>query len=86
MVDKLGRRWTMISGAIGMAVCQLIVAITGTIIGQGDPAGQKVLVAFVCIYSAYSFPFIRPRPQGRTTLPVIPRPPTFPVSFRTHAP
>jgi len=53
MVDKLGRRWTMISGAIGMAVCQLIVAITGTIIGQGDPAGQKVLVAFVCIYIAF---------------------------------
>lgn len=50
-VDKLGRRKTMIFGAAGMAVCQLIVAAVGTAIGTtGNPAGQKVLVAFVCIY------------------------------------
>lgn len=52
-VDKLGRRKTMIYGAFGMAVCQLIVAATGTAIGTGNPAGQKVLVAFVCIYIAH---------------------------------
>jgi SP family sugar:H+ symporter-like MFS transporter len=43
----------MITGAIGMCVCQIIVAATGTAIGTGNPAGQKVLVAFVCIYIAF---------------------------------
>lgn len=52
-VDKLGRRQTMIWGAVGMAVCQLIVAITGTAVSTGNEAGQKVLVAFVCIYIAF---------------------------------
>ncbi|GAA5828528.1 hypothetical protein JCM11251_000836 [Rhodosporidiobolus azoricus] len=52
-VDKLGRRKTMIYGAAGMAVCQLIVAATGTAIGSGNPAGQKVLVAFVCLFIAH---------------------------------
>ncbi|GAA6010161.1 hypothetical protein JCM10207_005645 [Rhodosporidiobolus poonsookiae] len=52
-VDKLGRRKTMIYGAAGMAVCQLIVAATGTAIGNGNPAGQKVLVAFVCLFIAH---------------------------------
>ncbi|GAA5851862.1 hypothetical protein JCM8547_000080 [Rhodosporidiobolus lusitaniae] len=52
-VDKLGRRKTMIFGAVGMAASQLIVAIVGTAIGSGNPAGQKVLVAFVCIFIAF---------------------------------
>lgn len=33
-----------------MCVCQFIVAIIGTVIGTSDPAGQKALIAFVCIY------------------------------------
>ncbi|GAA5851875.1 hypothetical protein JCM8547_000084 [Rhodosporidiobolus lusitaniae] len=51
--DKLGRRKTMIFGAVGMAASQLIIAIIGTAIGSGDPAGQKVRVAFVCIFVAF---------------------------------
>ena len=49
-VDRAGRRFLLLLGAAVMAVSQFIVAITGTIIGDGDPAGQKCLVAFVCIF------------------------------------
>jgi len=50
LVEKWGRRNLLLFGAIGMAVCQFIVAITGTVIGTAPGAGQQVLVAFVCIY------------------------------------
>ena len=49
LVEKWGRRPLLLFGAIGMFVCQYIVAIVGT----ADPSSQvanKVLIAFVCIY------------------------------------
>ncbi|KAG5913311.1 hypothetical protein E4U42_001294 [Claviceps africana] len=59
MTDKWGRRPLLLLGAIGMAVSQLIVAISGTL-SSGQTAegvvtvtsltGQKVAVAFSCIY------------------------------------
>ncbi|BGP57103.1 hypothetical protein JCM8202_000545 [Rhodotorula sphaerocarpa] len=52
-VDKLGRRYTTMYGSIGMAVSQLIVAITGAAVSANNEAGQKVLVAFVCIFIAH---------------------------------
>lgn len=47
-VEKLGRRQLLLIGAAGMGLCQLIVAIVGTV----DPgsSGQKTLVAFVCLF------------------------------------
>ena len=50
LVEKWGRRPLLLTGAIGMCVCQFIVAIIGTVIGTKDPAGQKALIAFVCFY------------------------------------
>jgi SP family sugar:H+ symporter-like MFS transporter len=50
MVEKLGRRNLLLFGAVGMAVCQFIVAITGTVVGTGNPSAQSAMVAFVCIY------------------------------------
>jgi sugar porter (SP) family MFS transporter len=50
MVEKLGRRNLLLLGAIGMCVCQYIVAITGTVAGTTDVAAQKAAIAFVCIY------------------------------------
>ncbi|KAK4990539.1 hypothetical protein LTR28_001449, partial [Elasticomyces elasticus] len=50
MVEKLGRRNLLLLGAIGMAVCQFIVAITGTVSGTTNKAAQQVAIAFVCIY------------------------------------
>ncbi|TPX17355.1 uncharacterized protein E0L32_012184 [Thyridium curvatum] len=58
-IDKWGRRPLLLWGAVGMAVSQLIVAVTGTVstgqLDNGDIfvknlAGQKVAVAFTCIY------------------------------------
>jgi SP family sugar:H+ symporter-like MFS transporter len=50
MVEKLGRRNLLLMGAIGMCVCQYIVAITGTVSGSTDVGAQKAAIAFVCIY------------------------------------
>ncbi|OCK75803.1 high affinity glucose transporter RGT2 [Lepidopterella palustris CBS 459.81] len=50
LVEKWGRRNLLLFGAIGMAVCQLIVAFTGTFAGTTNLAAQRVLIAFVCSY------------------------------------
>ncbi|KIJ55360.1 hypothetical protein M422DRAFT_23957 [Sphaerobolus stellatus SS14] len=62
LVDKAGRRNLLLWGALGMLVCEYIVAIVGVTVGQAGvtdgsravnlPA-QKVLVAFTCIYIAF---------------------------------
>jgi MFS family permease len=49
-VDKLGRRSLLLYGAAAMCVSQLIVAIVGTVIDDTNKAGNKVLIAFVCIF------------------------------------
>ncbi|WWC65534.1 uncharacterized protein I303_108152 [Kwoniella dejecticola CBS 10117] len=51
--DRVGRRPLMMYGAAGMAVSQLIVAAVGVAVSQANQAGQKVLVAFCCIYIAH---------------------------------
>ncbi|KAF2270377.1 general substrate transporter [Lojkania enalia] len=50
LVEKWGRRNLLLFGAIGMAVCQFIVAITGTVAGTENMSAQRALIAFVCIY------------------------------------
>ena len=53
LMDKLGRRYILIIGAAGMLLCEYIVAIVGTIVGESNDAAQKTLIAFVCIYIAF---------------------------------
>lgn len=50
LVEKMGRRNLLLMGAAGMAVCQFIVAITGTTAGTTDLPAQQAAIAFVCIY------------------------------------
>ncbi|KAF2235072.1 general substrate transporter [Viridothelium virens] len=50
MVEKWGRRPLLLFGAIGMAVCQFIVAGVGTGYGTENLPAQRALIAFVCIY------------------------------------
>jgi len=50
LVEKMGRRNLLLMGAIGMCVCQFIVAITGTASTFSNIAAQKAAIAFVCIY------------------------------------
>ncbi|KAK7056352.1 Plasma membrane low glucose sensor [Paramarasmius palmivorus] len=51
-VERFGRRTLLLIGAIGMCVCEYLVAIIGVTISVENQAGQKVLIAFVCIYIA----------------------------------
>ncbi|KDE03657.1 hypothetical protein MVLG_05847 [Microbotryum lychnidis-dioicae p1A1 Lamole] len=53
LVDRAGRRNMLLYGAIGMFVCQFIVAAVGISVSQDNLAGQRVLIAFVCIYIAH---------------------------------
>ncbi|KAF2756000.1 general substrate transporter [Pseudovirgaria hyperparasitica] len=50
LVEKMGRRNLLLMGAIGMCVCQYIVAITGTVAGTTNQAAQNTAIAFVCFY------------------------------------
>lgn len=50
MVEAWGRRRLLMFGAIGMSVCQFIVAITGTVKPNDGGSAGKTLIAFVCIY------------------------------------
>ncbi|KAL1303110.1 hypothetical protein AAFC00_006548 [Neodothiora populina] len=50
LVEKMGRRNLLLMGAVGMCVCEFIVAITGTVAGTTDLAAQNAAIAFVCIY------------------------------------
>jgi len=52
-VERFGRRRLLLVGAIGMCICEFLVAIVGVTISTSNTAGQKVLVAFVCIYIAF---------------------------------
>lgn len=48
-VERFGRRPLLIWGALGMVVCQFIIAIAGTVNGA-NPATVKAEIAFICIY------------------------------------
>lgn len=50
LVEAWGRRPLLLFGAIGMAVCQFIVAGVGTGVGIENIVAQQALIAFVCIY------------------------------------
>ncbi|EGN96652.1 hypothetical protein SERLA73DRAFT_140303 [Serpula lacrymans var. lacrymans S7.3] len=52
-VERFGRRRLLIIGAIGMTVCEFIIAIVGVTVPTANKSGQNVLVAFVCIYIAF---------------------------------
>ncbi|KAE8447451.1 hypothetical protein EG329_010724 [Mollisiaceae sp. DMI_Dod_QoI] len=48
-IERFGRRKLLITGAMGMTICELIVAIIGTVLPNAHVA-QNVLITFVCIY------------------------------------
>ncbi|KAK8184886.1 general substrate transporter [Phyllosticta capitalensis] len=48
-IEKIGRRPLLIYGALGMLVCEFIVAIVGTA-AAGSHSANIVLIVFVCIY------------------------------------
>jgi MFS transporter, SP family, sugar:H+ symporter len=48
-IEKFGRRTLLIWGALGMVICQFIVAIAGTVDGSNQLT-VKAEIAFICIY------------------------------------
>ncbi|KAF1840196.1 general substrate transporter [Cucurbitaria berberidis CBS 394.84] len=48
-IEKFGRRMLLIYGAIGMLVCEFIIAIVGTV-DEGSKAANTCLIVFTCIY------------------------------------
>lgn len=48
-IEYFGRRPLLIWGALGMVICQFIVAIVGTATHQ-DKADVSAMIAFICIY------------------------------------
>ncbi|EMD38912.1 hypothetical protein CERSUDRAFT_112620 [Gelatoporia subvermispora B] len=51
-VERFGRRSLLLWGAAVMCICEYIVAIVGVTISVENQAGQKALIALVCIYIA----------------------------------
>lgn len=48
-IEKFGRRPLLIWGAIGMTICEFIVAIVGTA-DASSQAANYCLIVFVCVY------------------------------------
>ena len=80
-IDKWGRRPLLFWGAIGMTVCQLIVAVTGTTTTSQTSAGvvfstnipaQRASIAFVCIYIFFfASTWVRSPPYPPSTFPKV---------------
>jgi len=51
-IEKVGRRHLLLIGAAGMLVCEYLIAVIGVTISTSNIAGQRVLIALVCIYIA----------------------------------
>jgi SP family sugar:H+ symporter-like MFS transporter len=52
-VERFGRRRLLLVGAIGMTVCEYIIAIIGSTTSQGNQSAQSAEVALVCFYIAF---------------------------------
>ncbi|KAK9233908.1 general substrate transporter [Lipomyces kononenkoae] len=48
-IEKFGRRPLMIWGALGMLLCEFVVAIVG-VICKDNPSAIKAMITFICIY------------------------------------
>jgi sugar porter (SP) family MFS transporter len=52
-VERFGRRRLLLVGAVGMTVCEFIIAIIGSATSSSNQSAQSTLVAFVCFYIAF---------------------------------
>jgi MFS family permease len=48
-MEKIGRRPLLLWGALGMVICQFIVAIAGTVDGNNSQT-VSAQISFICIY------------------------------------
>ena len=52
-VERFGRRRLLLVGAVGMTVCEFIIAIIGSTTSLTNRSAQSAEVAFVCFYIAF---------------------------------
>jgi len=52
-VERFGRRRLLLVGAVGMTICEFIIAIVGSTTSASNQSAQSAEVAFVCIYIAF---------------------------------
>jgi len=52
-VERFGRRRLLLVGAVGMTVCEYIIAIIGSTVPQTQKSAQSAEVALVCFYIAF---------------------------------
>jgi SP family sugar:H+ symporter-like MFS transporter len=52
-VERFGRRRLLLVGAVGMTICEYIIAIIGSATSASNQSAQSAEVAFVCIYIAF---------------------------------
>ena len=52
-VDKIGRKPILIVGAVGMGVCQYIVAATGDATSVTNFSAVAAQFSFICIYISF---------------------------------
>jgi SP family sugar:H+ symporter-like MFS transporter len=53
IIERFGRRTILIWGALGMLICEFIVAIVGVTAGRASQHAQPAVsaqIAFICIY------------------------------------
>jgi MFS family permease len=51
-MERVGRRPLLIWGAVGMCVCEVIVALIGTI-APGNHNAVQAMIAFICICKSF---------------------------------
>jgi SP family sugar:H+ symporter-like MFS transporter len=52
-VERFGRRRLLLIGAIGMTICEFLVAIVGSATSQSNQSAQSAEVALVCFYISF---------------------------------
>jgi MFS family permease len=52
-VERIGRRRLLIIGAIGMCICEFLVAIVGSTSSKTNRSAQSAEVALVCFYISF---------------------------------
>jgi MFS family permease len=48
-IERYGRRPLLIWGAVGMTICEFVIAIVGTV-SEDSKAASYVLIVFVCLF------------------------------------
>lgn len=75
-IEKFGRRPLLIWGAVGMTICEFVIAIVGTV-SEDSRAASYVLIVFVCLFIFFFASYVH-TPGKPTPIPLLTAIPTVP--------